>query len=112
MTGYLAQFGRKFNPMGDMYGRKNTIEPTRVSTQFRFSGRSVCRTCGGSATSNGPSPDFPAWRSWNPSDRSFAFNVADHIRLETLVTLVFAGTLDVIDHEVSHRAFLSSELQA
>jgi hypothetical protein len=56
--------------------------------------------------------DFPAWRCWNPSDRSFAFNVADHIRLETLVTLVFARTLDVINHEVSHRAFLSSELQA
>jgi len=29
-----------------------------------------------------------------------------------LVTLVFGGTLDLIDHEVSHRAFLSGELQA
>jgi hypothetical protein len=54
---------------------------------------------------------LPAWRCCNTSDASFAFNVADNICLETLVTLVFGGTLDVIDHEVSHRAFLSSELQ-
>jgi len=65
-----------------------------------------------SATSSGPSPGVPAWRCCSSSDASFAFSVAGTIRLETLVTLVFGGTLDVIDHEVSHRAFLSSELQA
>jgi len=39
-----------------------------------------------------------------------AFNVVDKIRLETLVPLVFGGTLDVIDDEVRHWAFLGGEL--